>query len=355
MIFGPPAPRVRPATPSVAASAPERVDAPSPAPAPTTPPAPADQQPYLQDRTPDQLKTGMVVAVVGAGSDDLAAARLVQDGAEFIASAAGSPLGLVQVSINDGGVDRQGALGMATFYGNKGWFGLSQRSTKDVLAGITHLRATPWDQWSEAERQGFLQANEVILHESGHVTLPAYDSANIHAFQDSPQSFEEGLTEITTMTHIAPFMKQEYGITLSDLTNRISQSTSAYTRFTERLTRMLNMGGDGSPEQLAAAASLVADGTRADQRANVIAQRIGTNLGGPNAPKPLIDQIAKNLEGFVAEDSGTRTQLMQIQAALVDFKAGKPVNVDAVVAQVQAENARHPHPMGPVVGTEPLA
>ena len=58
----------------------------------------------------------------------------------------------------------------------------------------------------------------------------------------------------------------EFGVELSPLTNRITQSTSAYTRYTERITRMLEMSGDGAAADLKTAASLVADGVRADQQ-----------------------------------------------------------------------------------------
>lgn len=225
------------------------------------------------------------------------------------------------------------------------------------MEGIARIRTTPWDKWTESQRQDFIQANETILHEAGHVTLPAYDRDNVNAWAGAPRSFEEGLTEIVTMTRMRDFMKSEFGVDVGDLTNRITQSTSAYTRYTERITRMLEMGTDGSPQALAAAASLVADNTRADQRLNVIAQRIGTNLGGGNAPKAIVDEIAKTLEGFVDEKNGTRTKLMQLQGALVDGAAGKPVDVNAVLAQARTLDATtNPGTIAPGQknGTQPI-
>ncbi|MBC7644371.1 MAG: hypothetical protein H7123_04535 [Thermoleophilia bacterium] len=312
--------------------------------------------PFLQDRTDAQLKDGLVVNVKGVGAGDFAAARLIQDGASFIAKQAGTTLGLVDVTINDSSADSQGALGLATFNGNKGWFGLSKRSTAGVMEGIARLHATPWDKWTESQRQDFIQANETILHESGHVTLPAYDNPNINAWHGAARSFEEGLTEVVTMAHMRDFMKAEFGVDVGDLTNRITQSTSAYTRYTERITRMIGMGTDGSPAAIANAASLIADGTRADHRFDVIAQRIAANLGGPNAPKVIIDEIARTLEGFIDEKNGTRTRLMQLQGALVDGAAGKQVDIAALLKSVHALTAKHPDSQvhGPVNGTKPL-
>ncbi len=45
------------------------------------------------------------------------------------------------------------------------------------------------------------------------------------------------------MTHIRQFMQEEFGVDVGDLTDRISQSASAYTRFSERIERMIGMGG----------------------------------------------------------------------------------------------------------------
>lgn len=283
-------------------------------------PARTATDPPLQNRTPEQLKDGMVVKVSGAGAEDLAVARLIQDGASYVASTAGTTMGLKTVNINDRSIDSAGALGMATFYGNDGWFGLSQRSTKGLMEGITRLREMPYQKWTEAQRADFLQANETVLHEAGHVTLPGYDGDNIRAWRGADRSFEEGLTEITTMHQVGDFMKAEYGVDVPSLTDRISQSTSAYTRYTERITRMLEMGGSGSRDDTYKAAQLVADNTRADRRLRAIAERIGANLGGADAPKAMVDEIARTLPGFVAEQNGTRTRLMQIQSALVDFK-----------------------------------
>ena len=303
--------------------------------APIAPQAAPTTLPPLQNRTPDQLKDGLVVDVRGAGADDLAVARLIQDGAQFIAKAAGTTMGLATVDINYRPADQQGALGLATFSGNKGWFALSQRSTTGIMEGINRLKSTPFEQWTERQRQAFVQANEAILHEAGHVTLPAYDSANINAWRQASRSFEEGLTEVVTMTRIGDFMRDEFGVELSPLTNRITQSTSAYTRYSERITRMLEMSGDGAAADLKTAASLVADGVRADQRLSTIAARIAANLGGPTAPPALAKEIENTLEGFVDERNGTRTRLMELQAALVDVKAGIPVNVPELIDRLR--------------------
>lgn len=315
----------------------------------------------LQARTPEQLKDGLVVEVKGAGPSDVAAARLIQDGAQYMARIAGTTMGLATVEVNYADADRQGALGLATFSGNKGWFALSQRSTKGILEGIERLRTTPWASWTEAQRQAFVQSNETILHESAHVTLNGYTSADVNAWRGADRSFEEGLAEIATMTHVGDFMREEFGVDLGDQSNRISQSVSAYTRFTERITRMLEMGTDGSKEQLAAVASIVGDGIRADQRLPEIARRIGLGLGGPDAPIEIVKEIEKTLPGFVAEQNGTRTKLMELQAALVDHKAGRPVDVDKLLASVHrfdglAHPVAGPAPTngdGPLVG--PLA
>ncbi len=295
----------------------------------------------LQDRTPDQLKEGMLVTVKGAGSSDLAVARLIQDGAQYMARVAGTTMGLGTVEVNYAQADRQGALGLATFQGTKGWFALSQRSTKGLLEGIERLRATAWSEWTEKERQAFVQANETILHEAAHVTLNGYTSDDVRAWHNANRDFEEGLSEVATMTHIRDFMRDEFGVDIGDQTDRISQSTSAYTRYSERIQRMLGMGTDGSREALAEAAALVSDKVRADQRIPEMARRIGLQLGGPDAPAALVAEIAKTLPGFVAEQNGTRTKLMELQAALVDHKAGRPLaDVDAFISGLRAEYDR---------------
>ncbi len=294
--------------------------------------------PPLQDRTPEQLREGMVVDVRGAGSDDIAVARLIQDGAQYMARVAGTTMGLATVEVNYKRADQQGALGLATFRGNSGWFALSQRSTSGLLEGIERLRTTDWAQWTEAQRQAFIQANETILHEAAHVTLNGYTSEDVRAWRSANRDFEEGLSEVATMTHIRAFMQDEFGIELSELSDRISQSTSAYTRFSERISRMLGMGTDGSRQALAAAASYVGDKVRADERIDEIARRMGAALGGADAPQELVEEIARTLPGFVAERNGTRTKLMEIQAALVDHKAGNTIaDPGGLVARLRAE------------------
>ncbi|MCW2925457.1 MAG: hypothetical protein JWM98_2861 [Thermoleophilia bacterium] len=325
---------------------------------PASPIAPASTAPALpplQQRTPEQLKEGMVVAVKGAGSADLAVARLIQDGAQYMARAADTTLGLATVEVNYAAADRQGALGLATFQGNKGWFALSQRSTKGLLEGIDRLRTTKWSDWTEAQRQAFVQSNETILHEASHVTLNGYTNADVDAWHGANRDFEEGLAEIANMTHIRPFMQEEFGVDIGDATDRISQSVSAYTRFTERIERMIGMGTDGSAAAIAAAGSRIGDKVPADQRLPEIATAIGLALGGPTAPPALVAEIAKTLPGFVAEQNGTRTKLMEIQAALVDHAAGRPVDVPALLAHLHELDAAHPALTPPRTnGFEPL-
>ncbi|MCB0879509.1 MAG: hypothetical protein KDC46_11105 [Thermoleophilia bacterium] len=328
---------------------------PTPAPAPAPSPA-AAALPPLQDRTPEQLREGMVVNVRGAGSDDIAVARLIQDGAQYMARQADTTMGLATVEINYAPADRQGALGLATFQGTKGWFALSQRSTKGLLEGIERLRSTTWSEWSEAQRQAFVQANETILHEASHVTLNGYTPGDVTAWHRANRDFEEGLAEAATMTHIVDFMRDEFGVDIAGRTDRITQSTSAYTRFSERIERMLGMGTDGSPAALAAAASTVADHVRADERLPEIARRMGLALGGADAPQELVDEIAATLPGFVAEKNGTRTKLMEIQAALVDHAAGHSLDDPGdFVARLRADfDALAGTEPAPVNGYEPI-
>lgn len=295
--------------------------------------------PYLQDRTPDQLREGMVVAVKGAGASDLAVARLIQDGAQYMARVANTTMGLADVDINYKPADDQKALGLATFQGLKGWFALSMRSTKGIMEGIERLRTTGWSDWTEAQRQAFVQSNETILHESAHVTLNGYTRDDVNAWRDADRSIEEGITEVATMTHIGDFMRDEFGIDIGDLTDRISQSTSAYTRYSERLQRLVGMGTDGSRPAIAAAASAVSDTVRADQRTSEIARRIAQNLGGADAPQPIVDEIRRTIPGFIAEQNGTRTKLMELQAALVDHRAGKPLaDVEGFIQDLRARH-----------------
>jgi hypothetical protein len=298
--------------------------------------------PPLQSRTPEQLKEGLVVNVKGVGSEDLAVARLIQDGAQFMARQAGTTMGLTDVTINDRSADRQGALGIATFYGNKGWFGLSERSTRGVMEGIARLREKPFGEWSEAQRQAFIQANETILHESAHVTLNAYDSGSVNAWRSASRPLEEGISEVATMASIVPFMKEEFGVEVPELSDRISQTTSAYTRYSERIRRLLAMGTDGSPEALRSAAAQVGDAVRADQRQREIARRIGARLAGEKAPEPLVEEIARTIDGFIDERNGTRTKLMELQAALVDVGQGKSVDVDALMQRMRDIDAQDP-------------
>jgi hypothetical protein len=329
-------------------------------PAAFIPPAAASAAPHLpplHKRTPEQLRDGMVVNVGGAGSEDIAVARLIQDGAQFMARVAGTTMGLATVEINHKGADKQNALGLATFQGTKGWFALSTRSTQGLMQGIERLRTTPWQQWTEAQRQAFVQANETVLHEAAHVTLNGYTPADVNAWHRADRSFEEGLSEVATMTHIAQFMREEFGVEIGELTDRISQSTSAYTRFSERIQRMLGMGTDGTRDALAAAAAYVSDKVRADQRIPEMARLIGTQLGGPDAPQALVDEIARTLPGFVAEQNGTRTKLMELQAALVDHRTGRPLaDVDAFVTQLREQYDRDRPTLVPDVnGYEPIA
>lgn len=319
-------------------------------------PVGAASLPPLQDRTPEQLRDGMVVTVKGAGSEDVAVARLIQDGAQFMARIAGTTMGLATVELNYAAADRQGALGLATFKGTKGWFALSTRSTQGLLQGVQRLRTTPWPQWTEAQRQAFVQANETILHEAAHVTLNGYTTADVNAWHRADRSIEEGLSEVATMTNIRGFMREEFGVDIGDLTDRISQSASAYTRYSERLQRLLGMGTDGTRPQLAAAAAVVSDGVRADQRATEIARRMGVALGGAEAPAAIVAEIARTIPGFIAEQNGTRTKLMELQAALVDHRAGKVIeDPDAFIQQLRGEHDRGvPALAGRVNGYEPL-
>ena len=326
--------------------------------APTAPSTPGTAPlPPLQDRTPEQLRDGMLVTVKGAGSEDVAVARLVQDGAQYMARSAGTTMGLGTVEVNYGAADRQGALGLATFQGTSGWFALSKRSTLGILEGIKRLRSTPWAEWTEAQRQDFVQANETILHESAHVTLDGYSSAQVGAWRSANRDIEEGISEVAAMAHIASFMREEFGIDTTGLTDRITQSTSAYTRFSERLRRLLAMGTDGTSDAVAAAASVISDGVRADRREAEIAARIGANLAGANAPAALVAEIERTIPGFIAEKNGTRTKLMELQAALVDAAAGRLTAApEAVAADIRAryEGLDTPETI-PVTGTAPLA
>ncbi len=310
----------------------------------------------LQDRTPDQLKDGMVVTVKGAGSSDLAVARLIQDGAQYMARMANTTMGLATVEINYKRADDQKALGLATFQGTKGWFALSVRSTTGLLEGIERLRTTPWANWTEAQRQAFVQSNETILHEAAHVTLNGYTRDDVNAWHDADRNIEEGISEVATMTHIRDFMLDEFGVDTGDLTDRISQSTSAYTRFSERLHRLVGMGTDGSKAAIAAAAAIVSDGVRANDRAGELARRIGLNLGGATAPAAIVEEIRRTIPGFIGEVNGTRTKLMELQAALVDHKAGQPIaDVDAFIADLR-ERYDHNLPAfgAPKNGHQPL-
>jgi hypothetical protein len=324
--------------------------------APASPSSTAAAAPFLQDRTSDQLKDGMVVTVKGAGSTDLAVARLIQDGAQYMARVANTTMGLALVDINYKQADDQKALGLATFQGTKGWFALSMRSTKGLLEGIERLRTTPWASWTEAQRQAFVQSNETILHEAAHVTLNGYTRDDVNAWRDADRNIEEGISEVATMTHIRDFILDEFGVDTGDLTDRISQSTSAYTRYSERLQRLVGMGTDGSRAAIAAAASAVSDTVRADQRTGELARRIGLNLGGDTAPAAIVEEIRRTIPGFIGEVNGTRTKLMELQAALVDHKAGQPLaDVDAFIADLRAKYDRNLPAFGaPKNGTTPL-
>jgi hypothetical protein len=308
--------------------------------APANPPAAIP----LHKRTPEQLRDGLVVKVAGTtGGDDLAVARLIQDGTQYIAKVAGTSMGLGSVSVNDTQADKMQALGIANFVGTSGWFGLSTRSTGGLVDGIKRLRERPFETWTEAQRQDFIQANETILHEAGHVTLPSYSEQAIGEWRRASRPFEEGLTEVVTMSRIVPFMRDEFGIDIAPASDRISQSTSAYTRYSERIRRMLGMGTDGSSSAIAEAASQVADNVPASQRFAAIAQRMSTNLGGPNPPKAIVDEVARTLDPFVAEQAGTRTRLMQLQAALVDHRAGQPFDETEFRKKLAEHDARYPH------------
>lgn len=342
-------PRLPAATPAmIAGKQPTSVAGPSTG----VPPHAPGTYPPIQDRTPEQLKDGMFVKVNGAGSDDIAAARLIQDGAEFVARQASTTVGLKTVDINDKSIDNAGALGMATFHGNDGWFGLSVRSTGGIMEGLKLLRTTPFGSWTEGQRSDFLQANETILHEAGHVTLSGYGSGDVGAWRGANRSFEEGLTEVATMANIDAFMKEEYGIVVPPQSERIQQSVSAYTRYTERIRRVLAMGTDGTPAQIGVAATAVSDSVPADKRLPEMARRLATNLGPAAPPQQIIDDIAATLPGFVEEKNGTRTHLMQLQAALVDLKAGVPVDTSALHDEIQ--RAVRKLAPSPVNGTTPI-
>src|SRR4051812_32913727 len=118
----------------------------------------------LQNRTTAQLKAGLHVKVLqGAPQESpkdpaptpadgsratLAAARLVQDAAEYVASTSGVKPSLTNVYVGDDKPDHRTWAGYAWFdNGKDGSFALTKNTSDDLIKGVQRLTKEPFDTW----------------------------------------------------------------------------------------------------------------------------------------------------------------------------------------------------------------
>jgi hypothetical protein len=267
----------------------------------------APKLPPLQLRTPEQLKDGLVVEVRGAVDDALAAARLVQDAAQYVAQRSGTTMGLGRVTLNDKNVDNKGALGTATFVGTTGVFNLSERSTKGIMAGVERLRAagtdpsTGFDSWTAREQQSLV---------------------------------EEASATLSTEALLRDFVREEFAVETPDAAWAIQRNTDAYAGYTTQLRRLVEQA---TPDAQSAGdlANRIANDIVPTAREEVLASTLATHLGGSGVPDTVVREIADTVPQFMVERRGSRTRLMEIQAWLTDHKAGRADEVDALMARLE--------------------
>ena len=281
---------------------------------------------------PDQASDPTTPKPTPIGKDwaDLAVARLIQDGANFVAGEANVKPSLNRVFVNDAESDKLGAAGYA-FLDNKGGggFSLSNTSTRDLFEGISLLQKQPYETWTAQQQGGFAEGISTVLHELGHITLPAYDKKTRTSWDrhwDLNHGIEEGLTELSSAEQLPRFMKQEFGVDLPAQTADTIKNTAAYTRWTARLTELHDLAGIDDPAAVAAAARKIGDATYPGSRNGTMARAIADRIGGPDAPAELVKDIRTNIPYYSHEISGSRTKLRLALQALEDHQRGNPID-----------------------------
>lgn len=301
-------------------------------------PTPGIAQPTpipVQKMTRAQLKDGLTVRVhddvrnapIRNLKDDLAAARIIQGAAHFIADTAKVAPSLSSVTINDRRANSMAAAGYAHFDGSgNGQFHLSPMTTSDLVKGVKHLRKEPLAKWSALDQQRFLAANHVLLHESSHITLPHYGPTNINAAIGHARTrpLEEGLTELASKGRLPEFIKRQYGQEMPPGTDDLMHPGS-YTRWTSRLESLLRHSGRTTPDQIVDGAQLLGDATPARFRARNLARDIVRFNGPKNAPEWLTQRLEYQIPRVV--DERPATGLTTMVSTLRDLRDGRPVDL----------------------------
>lgn len=305
----------------------------------------------LQQMTPEQLRDGLRVTVrddasgrlkgstartgsrdAGAGDTTmLAVARLVQDAADYMAQTAGVGASLKSVTLNDRKANEIAAAGFARFTGpDAGEFHLSPLTTRDVIAGIEHLRREPIAAWSTTDATAFASANQVLLHESDHITLPSYDRATIDDYYRDPRRrpTEEALTEIASAGRLGDFFRARYGQDLPPATTDLLGTTGVYTRYVQRMRSLLDLAGVHDERQVVDTAQRLGDATVPSQRFRALATAVAGAAGGAAAPPELVSRLEEQIPRWM--DERPATGVRTIVAALADLRNGRSVDMDAL-------------------------
>ena len=106
--------------------------------------------------------------------------------------------------------------------------GISSRVVDLLEQGIDRLRTDPYDTWDTRDRQKFIGANHVVLHEASHAinrpssggaaSVNALDIARVDADPAFRQHYmrerqlEEPVTELATSAMMSDFLRDTYGI-----------------------------------------------------------------------------------------------------------------------------------------------
>lgn len=266
----------------------------------------------------------------------LAVARVVQDAAQFMSQTAGVKPSLKEVTINDRRANDMAAAGYALFRGpNHGAFHLSPMTTRDIVAGLKHLRTEPMSKWSLSDASAFVSANEVILHEADHITLPSYDQGTIDDFYRDPRrrGLEEAFTEIASSGRLTEWFRARYGQDVPADAVRVGSQTGVYTRYVERTRNLLSMAGITDEHQIVDAAQRLGDAVTPSRRFRDLAEQVAKHAGGDKAPIELVDRLERSLPRFI--DERPATGIRTVLGALGDLRDGRVVDMPALRARLE--------------------
>jgi hypothetical protein len=332
--------------PAAAAAAPARIEfGPEPKPAPVKP---------LFERSVAELESGLKVDVLGGAPPEkegepeppklektwanLAAARLVQDAADYVATTSGVQPSLAKVYVGDAKPEHRTWAGYAWFEGDKGSFALTKTTSDDLIRGVQMLKDKPFDQWSAHEQSKFASTQETVLHELGHITLPSYDEKTMkswdYRWRDN-HTLEEGLTEIAAQHDLPGFFQHEFGTALPERVADQSRTTSVYRRWTTGLERMFHASGVAE-EDYGRFAKQLGDATYPGSRSGTIAKAIAAQHGGdPEGSNGRLTRVIRgSVPGFVGELSGSGGKISASTDAMEDINSGKAFDRKAYEAEI---------------------